>query len=544
VLLPIVAVLATVPVLEMGLNDDWSFAFIARGFARSGHIVYNGWAAPLLGLQIWWGGSLIRLFGFSFTLLHLSTLPFAVGCAWLLYGLGRRTGLNHSLATFGSLAIVLSPVFIPLAASFMTDVPALFFWLGTFYCAFRAAAPETSRPSAWLTAAAVAGFAGGTIRQVVWVAPLAALPSVVWLRRNRRPMIAPAATLWCATAAAAAACLRWYQAQPGHVAVPTQSLTDTLERLPEPLRVTAFGCLMAILPVLLLYLAGYKRWLRTPLAPVAGCLAASAFVMVCLWHFEDDLLLGNMVTATGIMWRDSEALGAKPIILAETILDALAALLCLAAGFTAAWLLDAFRRRTELAESSMLLRRFLFLIAPSTALYVAAIAYRYASDEILFDRYLIFVTPPLVLALLWLYQNRIGPSPPLAGWAILAFFAVYGIAGTHDYISAARARLQAAEKVISSGVPRTQVSAGLEFDGWTQLECAGRIPSWAERKRNTRTYPIPDPYWFWRMTPAIDPRYFVVYEPVNGLRDSSFAVVPYRAWLPPFHRRVLTQTLP
>jgi hypothetical protein len=175
---------------------------------------------------------------------------------------------------------------------------------------------------------------------------------------------------------------------------------------------------------------------------------------------------------------------------------------------------------------------------------VAAVAFRYAGDEILFDRYLIFVTPPLVIALLWLYQNRLRTSPALFAWAVLALFSIYGVANTHDYIAAARARLRAASIVISSGVPRTRVSAGLEFDGWTQLEWGGRVPSHAEREAASRTYPIPKPFWFWRMTPVIDPLYLMVYGPVEGLRDSRFAPVDYHAWLPPFHRRVYTETLP
>ena len=541
----IVAVLSTGPLLETGLNDDWAFAFIARGFARTGHIAYNGWAAPLLGLQVLWGGLLVRLFGFSFTLLRLSTLPFAAGSAALLYSLGRRTGLNHSLATFAALAVTLSPVFTPLAASYMSDVPAFFFWIACFYCALRAAdARNTSRSALWLAGVASTGFAGGTIRQVVWAAPLVVLPSIAWLCRRRRLLIPTAAVLWCATALATVACVRWYQAQPHTIPTDVQPWIDTLRGLPEPIRIMVLACLLAVLPVLLLYFAQWKRWLRAPLIPVLAAFAAGAFVAACVWYFEDDLLLGNMVTAYGIMWENSEALGAKPVILGPQILFALAAVLSLAAGLTTAWLADAWRRRAEWMSTAAPLGRFLFLTAPSCALYVAAVAFRYTNDELLFDRYLILVTPVVVIPLLWLYQARVRSTPTPLACAVLALFSIYGVANAHDYIAAARARLEAASRVLASGVPRTRVSAGLEFDGWTQLETAGRIPSREERQRAARTYPIPDPFWFWRMTPALDPLYFMVYSPVPGLRDSRFPAIVYQTWLPPFHRRVLTQTLP
>src|ERR1700733_360906 len=88
------SVIAAVPILEMGIDDDWSYVWVARGLAATGHFTYNGWIAAIIGIQAAWAALLIRWFGFSFTLVHLSTLPFAAGCAALLFHLGRRAGLN------------------------------------------------------------------------------------------------------------------------------------------------------------------------------------------------------------------------------------------------------------------------------------------------------------------------------------------------------------------------------------------------------------------------------------------------------------------
>lgn len=540
VLVVIAAVLSTGPWLEMGLNDDWSFAYIARGFARTGHIAYNGWAAPLLGLQVVWGGWLIRAFGFSFTLLRLSTLPFAAGCAVLVYGLGRRAGLREGLAIFGSLTLVLSPVFLPLSASFMTDLPALFFWLACFYCGVRAA--EGDRSGRWLALAAGAGFAGGTIRQVVWIAPFLVLLTAAWLHRRQRRVVLMSALLGCVTAGAALACLVWYHAQSGHQPVPVESSLTILGRLAEPVRLMLLAAGMMLLPVLALFLSRWQRWLRAPVPLVAGLLAVGAFVAGCVWWYEDDLLLGNMWTAYGVLWHNAEAMGDRPVILGPALLTVLGVALSMSLGCAAAWVWDAVRSRREWEQSAGPLWRVLLLTMPSCVLYVSAVAARYASDEILFDRYLIFITPPLAIALLWLYQARIRPTVSGAAWVCLGVLAFYGLASTHDYIAAARARLEAADRLIASGVPRTRITAGLEFDGWTQLEQTGAIPPLEERQRDQRTFPVAEAYWFWRMTPAIDPLYFVVYSPIPGLRSSSFSPVPYGAWLPPFRRCVLTQS--
>ncbi len=46
------SVLAAWPVAEMGFVDDWSYVKMAFVFARTGHIVYNGWATAMLGWAI------------------------------------------------------------------------------------------------------------------------------------------------------------------------------------------------------------------------------------------------------------------------------------------------------------------------------------------------------------------------------------------------------------------------------------------------------------------------------------------------------------
>lgn len=542
-LVVVVAVLCTLPWLEMGVNDDWSFAFIARGFARTGHLSYNGWAAPLLGVQAVLGGWLIRAFGFSFTLLRFSTLPFAAGCTGLVYTLGRRTGLNHATATFGALTVGLSPVFIPLAASFMTDVPGLFFWLACFYCGVCAAKASSPRQcAAWLAAAALSGFAGGTIRQVVWAAPFLVLPAVAWLWRRTRSVMFAAAALWCGTAIAASALLRWYGAQPGHEPVAMEPWPVILAGIAEPVRIIVLAALLAAAPVLLLFLSGWRRCLRAPIAPLAGILATAAFIAACIWWFEDYFLIGNMVTPWGMLQSGDEAMGERPIILSTPILVALAALVCIGAGFAAAWALHAWKGRREWSAAARPLGLLLFLAVPPCMLYIAAVSFRYASDEILFDRYLIYLTPPPIISLLWLYQTQVRPKPAIFAWGLLALMGAYGVASTHDYIAGGRARLQAASRVTASGVPRTSVSAGLEYDGWTQLEHDGQVPPLAFRQSHRREFPIPAPYWFWQMTRAVEPVYVIDYSPVAGLHPSAFPPIAYRAWLPPFQRRVLTQT--
>src|SRR5262245_44866943 len=95
------SIAATGPVLEMALNDDWSYTYIARELATSGRLRYVGWASAMVGFQAWLAALVIKIFGFSFTAVRLTTALSAVGSSLVLFSIGRRAGLNRSFASLG-----------------------------------------------------------------------------------------------------------------------------------------------------------------------------------------------------------------------------------------------------------------------------------------------------------------------------------------------------------------------------------------------------------------------------------------------------------
>jgi hypothetical protein len=119
------AVLASWPFAEMGFVDDWSYVKTAFVFARTGHLVYNGWATAMLGWVIPWAALFIKLFGFSFTVVRLSTLPLSMASVYLLHASLVRFGITPRNAIVGALTLGLFPLFLPLASSYTTDVPGL-----------------------------------------------------------------------------------------------------------------------------------------------------------------------------------------------------------------------------------------------------------------------------------------------------------------------------------------------------------------------------------------------------------------------------------
>jgi len=161
-----------------------------------------------------------------------------------------------------------------------------------------------------------------------------------------------------------------------------------------------------------------------------------------------------------------------------------------------------------------------------------------SADFDIFDRYLLPIMPfAATLLLLWFEADNPEPEPlrrramPFS-WALLAVLAFYGVAGTQDYWSLAKARVLATEKLEAAGVPRTAIDAGFEYNAWTELQISGRM--------NSRW--VVNPPGAYRpglsQTPSVVPKYRLEYVPTAETTSSEFGSVPYFSLLPPFHKQV------
>src|SRR5256885_12336142 len=92
-LLVAACIVATWPICGVPFSDDFSYTKTALDFARSGQFHYNGWAAVMLGWQAVWGALFIKLLGFSFNVVRLSMLPFAMANAYLFHRVLIQFGL-------------------------------------------------------------------------------------------------------------------------------------------------------------------------------------------------------------------------------------------------------------------------------------------------------------------------------------------------------------------------------------------------------------------------------------------------------------------
>src|SRR5437899_1842656 len=87
------------PFTTMSVCDDGLYILMAETLARTGHIVYNGWAAAMMASQLYVAVVFIKLFGFSFTAVRMSTVMIAGLTAWVVQRTLVRTGVTERNAT-------------------------------------------------------------------------------------------------------------------------------------------------------------------------------------------------------------------------------------------------------------------------------------------------------------------------------------------------------------------------------------------------------------------------------------------------------------
>lgn len=556
-LAPIVCYLIVRPYAETGIDDDWSYIRSAQVLAQSGHIVYNGWATAMLGWQLYFGALFIKLFGFSFTAVRLSTFVQAVATAFLLQRTLVRTGINEWNATLATLTFVLSPLYLPLSFTFMSDVAGLLCIVLCLYMCLRALEAETQRSAMiWISLAALLNAAAGTVRQIVWLGVLVMIPCTLWLlRRDRRVLLT--GTISCIVGAGIVFAARhWFAHQPYSIPYPVifekiHLVSWIVHTAGTALR--ASGELsMFLLPVLLMFLEPLRKWNRRKIL----VFATGALCFAVLGIFLSVFVKLNQFLApffvSDEMYPAFQSLNLIPV--PDTHIDlARDGVRLLLTGVTIIGFLAFITSLIGERESSPVPRpkavpikwqKLAVVLGPFTLAYLALLVPAAATGEVGFaDRYLLPLLAFCLLVVTRYYQQKVRPRLPLACAVLIMVVAGISVVCTHDLFALYRGNAAAFHEIRSSGVPADAIWGPWEIDGWTQVEKAGylnsnkiRVPTGAYVSLPPRAFPPncnEDNPEFLDLAPAIKPVYGFSATPGDCYVPAKFPPVTYRTWIAP-----------
>jgi 4-amino-4-deoxy-L-arabinose transferase-like glycosyltransferase len=541
-LVVVIAVFATWPFAESPYNDDWSYSFTVKRLLETGRLTYNGWASASLIAQAYWGLLWVKIFGFSYTILRLSTIPLSSAAISICYLLARRASLRRGLAVFAALIAGLSPIYLPVAGTFMTDAPGLFCILLSMYAMVRGIESGKAGASVgWLVLGMVVGFIGGTGRQVVWVVPGVFAPYAAWLRRDSLPVLVTSIFGFVFVLAGAMLTLRWFNHQP--YSIPELSIRYDLHvALHEKAHfvISVLAIALTLLWVILPALWGLINGWTGPRAVVALALIFSVAITLSITRKQNYARapwMGNSLSYSGVM-DGAELAGERPVAMPLVIRITFGVVVIAVACVLTTDLLFRLMRPNRLYQ--MLVRFFLFprpddVALPAMLLFAlayCALLLPRCSTNMVYDRYMLPLMPCVLIWIFRQYQATENDAIPFGALALFGLYSLYAIAATQEVTSLARARTVAAKLLMDHGIPRTQIDAGFEFDCETQLETTGYMND--PRLKNPRGAFNPD----LSATYVVRPKYRLEFAPVADTFETEWGPVEYFSLLYPFHRRV------
>jgi hypothetical protein len=553
----LISILLIRPFVNIGLCDDFSYVRTAKLLAETGHLNYFGWATPMLGWQLLLGALFIKIFGFSFASARSAVFMVALASSILLQRTFVRCGLSERNATVATLILMISPLYLPLSFSFMSDVCGLFSFILCLYCCVRAIQAPISRSAFnWLITATASNLVTGTVRQIAWLGVLVLVPSTFLLLRRWRPRWIIAITIWLFCVGFIFAVMHWFQHQPfsqQEKLIRHRIDSENIYNLKLQMVKFTLGLCLYLLPVSVAYL--YSFALRKPryLGIVLTFVTIVGLgINVALHHSHRPAVIdmlapfdGDFVNPDGAV--EVPVLGSRPVVLGVGLRFTLTLLTVAATTSFFCFLYETFFSRgsvrfskdATVPESTTLsLSQLAILFGPFAVAYYCLLIPRGLFAGIV-DRYML---PMLVIGLIItirLYQERVADHLPAVTIAALGVFAAYGIASTHDRFQMQRAQLAAVQELLDAHIPRNQFYGGFEYDGWTQIDEWGYVdndrinfpPGFVPRHREATSYPcdfVPG-----RFYPAIHPRFGSSFSPRICDGPSDFKPVVYHNWLSP-----------
>jgi hypothetical protein len=447
--------------------------------------------------------------------------------------------LTPSAAVFVALLLGLSPLFLPLAASFMNDVPGCLGMVVSLYGFVRCLQARRWESAGWLVFGVITAVIGGLSRQCVWIVPLSVLPLVAWRRRREWWMVAASAAAWLGVLLAAVMLQHWFDRQPYAIPEPSfHSVLACAEKDPLSLVIRFANLLLTLMLVLLP--AGLTVLWRLRSRRIVGLTAAVLILLIgCLSRrprLEVAPWMDNIMEPVGVL-GNLQVPGERPLVLRYPILPALSiaifvstsAMIALGLAWLAAVNPRQCANRLLHPDSEQAAILAVLLVAGS---YLLTLSTRCALN-FSYDRHLLPLIP--LGGIVLLRSLRVGSAElpiPRVAWLLLALFGIFAVASTQEDLALARARATAAQRLTDARIPRAQISGGLEYDYWTQLLTTGCINDSRIKNPPGAYHPNQGD------TPSVHPLFRLEYQPAADSVPSDFGTVNYFSFLPPFQRRI------
>ena len=471
------------PLRAYPMSDDWAYT---QSLQRLLDLTYrpHDWTQPIALGHLVWGVPFALLFGLNFTALTVATLVISALCLLVFYALLRHLNVAPTPALIGTALLGLTPMYLYLTYTFMTDITFMLYVLTACLCFVRWAQGRGDR---WLLLGSLGVALAYLTRQHGIVLLPAMLAYLWWARRlNWRTVL-----MLCAVPALAAlAYMLWERTQPTPMV--THLVGMTLQEVAaNPLLFVwaqmQRSVLVLVLPGLcLLPLAVYFKP-RKALAAVPIFLFFVFFLVRSLTVYGTAFpAFGSLVDNGGLVMYDYDKapIWSEQVWMLVGIAGASVISLYIAgvAGEVWSWWRGGRKAKgPELAKEARRNGDPAFIVY-ATGVLLAMLTF---ASPYLFDRYVLPILPMMMLYPLRKMsshddrvqepeQDHVSRTPSHANPAFVAALilpmALFSLLAMRDYKAHSEARWEAAEGLVAGGVQRERVNGGYEWLSWFLFE--------------------------------------------------------------------------
>ncbi len=482
----LLAMLLIDPRGDFPLNDDWCYGRAVINLVSHHEIRFIGITTMTLIAQVLWGALFCLIFGMSFTSLRLSTLTLGLAGILAVYALLKEIGAPRWIAVIGALVVGLNPIYTSLSYTFMTDVPFAAMAFLSIYAYVRALKRDSAGMIVLGTAFACAAV---LIRQFGIILPIGF--GLAYLVKNglRGRSIAVSAIPVIVTGAILTGFVQWLSLThrlPSYYNTQASYLRKFLGKGFVPCVGGVFQVLetlylylgLFLLPFLILTLS--RTWGRlTPRQrKINGWISIISMPIVfgILVHGDKWMPVnraqGDTIYDFGL---GAPALGDIFRLLQPNLLMApesfwiMVTIAGIIGGGLLLWHLMAsanmlWSRHKDVSAAD---KGIMVLLLSITVMYLAPVIPLTAF--VYFDRYFLCAVPLLIGVSVLLTDSFARPNQRLVtlSLAIIMLYGLFGVAGTHDYLSWNRLRWRIASEVMPKyHITPKDIDGGYEFNGW------------------------------------------------------------------------------
>ena len=485
-----IAICLVNPIGNFPLNDDWAYGRSVKWLVEEGELRYVGWTATNLFSQILWGALFCLPFGFSFTVLRLSTLVLGIVGVIATYCLLKGIGSNPKLALFGALVTALNPMYFALSNSFMNDVQFFSVAILSLYFLYQSLNKSSS---ILLIVGTVFALIAILSRQSGHAIPLAF--GCAFLFRYGLSL-SNLLKGFLPTALGVAVQLGYQQWLERIMHLPDNygKQIDTLVgELSKGIYKATFNfsqitlvCLiylgLFLLPILVILFA--RKLAQSSKAMQYTLLASTAAICVFILNvLRIRLLLKGRLMPLGHNIIMDFGIGPIGLInhtlpqahrsfwIGVTLLGAVGAALLLHLllwAFMTIWL----PCQTQDRPSDQVQKWEIVFFACTGLIYFLPISFLGFSPHGFYDRYLLFLFPLLMAVGLCATKGSFKPPTRMnrslvVGCVLLLLYGAFAVGATHDYLDMNRVRWQALDYLTAhQNISPNQIDGGMEFNGW------------------------------------------------------------------------------